>query len=231
MRRSRAELALLLAAIAAFACAAPSRAEEPAEEVRGAAAAVSAAFAAKIDAAEVAAVNAEIARLRQRDDAAEANAAPGSPPLVASVPVPAPAPTVAAAAETADLSQVRAELRRIGCYSGGDADWSAPEMRDGVAKYARYADLASPPAAPSAALLDDLKRRAPGFCPPQCLARETLVGGRCVAKSCAGNEVLDPSGACVAKPAAKSPDSAARAAPAKRPPGNCFGFNGSQFCE
>lgn len=227
MARSRAGTAGVLAWIAAFACGAPGLADER----------VSAAFAAKIDAAAAAALNVEIARLQRQDaDAAvvEGETPQGPPSLVPSIPTPGAAATLAAAAQAADISEVRAELRRIGCYSGGDVDWSAPEMRDGVARYARYANLGSPPAAPTAALLEELKRHGAGFCPPQCSAREAVVDGRCVAKTCAAGELLDASGACVAKPASKSRVVPARAAaaPAKRSSATrCFVFNGSPFCE
>jgi len=134
-----------------------------------------------------------------------------------------------------DMPQVRAELRRIGCYAGGDSDWSAPEMRLGVAKYAHYAKLESQPTAPTAALLEDLKRRGAGFCPPQCLAREILVGGRCVAKSCAPDQILNGSGVCASKPKARvaiNRVSPSVGAPAKRTPaGHCLVFNGNQYCE
>jgi uncharacterized caspase-like protein len=155
----------------------------------------------------------------------------------AAAPAPAPTPTVVAAAEVVDLPQMRAELRRIGCYAGGDADWSAPEMRVGVAKYAHYAKLDSPPAAPTVALLEDLRRRGAAFCPPQCSAREILVGSRCVAKTCARDEFLSDSGACVAKPKPRPRVAANRVspsaiAPARRAPaGHCLVFNGNQYCE
>ena len=81
-------------------------------------------------------------------------------------------------------------MRRIGCYAGANADWNSPEMRLGIAKYARYANLGSPPAAATTALLEELKRRGIGFCPPQCTAREAVVGGHCVAKTCKPDEIL-----------------------------------------
>ena len=163
-----------------------------------------------------------------------AQAKPSPPAGLAATPPPAPTPTVAAL-ETVDMPQVRAELRRIGCYAGGDSDWSAPEMQLGVAKYAHYAKLESQPTAPTAALLEDLKRRGAGFCPPQCLAREILVDGRCVAKSCAPDQILNDSGVCASKPKARvavNRVSPSAGAPAKRTPaGHCLVFNGNQYCE
>ena len=163
---------------------------------------------------------------------------PAKTPLVAvpvATPSPAPTPPVVAAVDAVDMAQVRAELRRIGCYAGGDADWNAPEMRVGVAKYAHYASLGSPPTTPTTALLEDLKRRSGGFCPPQCSAREVVVGGRCVAKSCGPNEVLNDAGVCAAEPkprvAVNRPPPPV-GAPAKRAPAaHCLVFNGNQYCE
>jgi hypothetical protein len=108
-------------------------------------------------------------------------------------------------------------------------------MRVGVAKYARYANLGSPPAAPTTALLEDLKRRSAGFCPPQCSAREVVVGGRCVAKTCGPGEFLSDAGVCAAKPKprlAVNRPSPPVSAPAKRASAaHCLVFNGNQYCE
>ena len=222
MSRSRSPLAWTLGCIAAatLASAASALADES----------ISAAFAAKLDAAAAAALKAEIAGLQQQEAraAVAASEAPQRLPVVAAIPT--PPPTAAAAADAADVSQLQTQLRRIGCYSGSDADWSSPEMRDGLARYARYANLGSPPAAPTAALLRELTLRAAGFCPPPCREGGTVVGGRCVAKTCAANQFRDASGACVAQAAPKP--ARAAAAPAKRPPTpHCFVFNGSPFCE
>jgi uncharacterized caspase-like protein len=182
---------------------------------------------------DVETLKAEISRLQQQ----VAETAKQKPQVVAptATPTPLPTPTVVAATEVIDLAQVRAELRRIGCYAGGDIDWSAPEMRAGVAKYAQYANLGAPPATPTVALLEDLRRRAAGFCPPQCSARETLVGGRCVAKTCAPNAFLTASGVCAPKPrpnvAAVRVAPPAVAHPKPAPVQNCFVYNGKQFCE
>jgi hypothetical protein len=133
------------------------------------------------------------------------------------------------------MALVRAELRRIGCYAGGDFDWSAAEMKLAAAKYARYANLGSPPSAPTTALLEDLKRRGAGFCPPQCTAREVVVGSRCVAKTCGPDEVLNDAGVCAAKPkprVAVNRASPSLAAPARRAPAaRCLFFNGTHYCE
>jgi hypothetical protein len=105
-------------------------------------------------------------------------------------------------------------------------------MKRGVARFAQYAKLASPPDSPSAALLDDLKGRRERVCPSECTAREVEVGGRCVARACARGETVGRNGACVAKPAAPR-QAVANAAPKTHEPakGHCFSFNGNQYCE
>ena len=108
-------------------------------------------------------------------------------------------------------------------------------MKLGVAKYARYANLGSPPSTPTNALLEELKRRSAGFCPPQCTAREVIVSGRCVAKNCGPDEILNDAGVCAAKPKPRVAVNAAPpsvGAPAKRAPAaHCLVFNGNQYCE
>jgi uncharacterized caspase-like protein len=141
-----------------------------------------------------------------------------------------PAPALSAS-EAALAPQIRAELLRLGCYAGGESDWAAAEMKRGLAKYALYAKLDSPPQAPSIALLEDLKGRHDRLCPADCSAREVSVGGRCVAKTCGRGEVLNRLGQCIAKPAATH-ELAARSAPVKPAGGgHCFVFNGNQYCE
>ena len=134
------------------------------------------------------------------------------------------------------LPQIRDQLRRLGCYSGADVDWSAPALKLGVAKYARYASLGAPAASPDQALLDDMKKRRTGLCPPECSAREVAIGGRCVAKTCPEGERLSRGGGCVrpkppvVRDAAVRPRRKREAAPAAGG-GRCFTFNGSQYCE
>jgi len=145
---------------------------------------------------------------------------------------PAPAPALSTS-EASLAPQIRAELLRLGCYTGGEADWAAAEMKRGLAKYALYAKLDSPPQAPSVALLEDLKGRHDRLCPADCSAREVSIGGRCVAKTCGRGEVLNRLGQCAAKPAAPH-ELATRSGPAPAKPGgggHCFVFNGNQYCE
>jgi len=93
--------------------------------------------------------------------------------------------------------------------------------------------LAAVPTEPDAGLLAALKSEPDHFCAPQCSPREVVSEGRCVPKTCGGNEILTSAGACVARPAAPKPraTAAARAAPAPAAGKHCFSFNGSSYCE
>jgi len=133
-------------------------------------------------------------------------------------------------------SQIRGELRRLGCFSGGDTEWGTAELRRGVAKYALYAKLGAPPDVPSAALLENMKSAPDHACPLDCLATQIVIGERCVAKTCARNEVRGRTGFCVPKPATHEiPSRRIASAPVTRNEatgkGHCLIFNGNQFCQ
>jgi len=166
-----------------------------------------------------------------------------------------------AAAQRPLVSPIEAELRRIGCYDGGEKDWDAPEVRLGLAEYARYAKLSATPSTPDGALLDSLKGRSDRVCPLECGAGEVARNGRCVAAGCPAGEALARDGHCYPRQAPRV--TAAREAPAtirstvlreERAPaaarkpkpapreadqarvrpasgGRCFSFNGAQYCE
>jgi hypothetical protein len=143
-----------------------------------------------------------------------------------SEPTPAPA-TVAA--------QIREELRRLGCYAGGDLGWEAPAFKLGVARYVRYANLANTTPSPDQTLLDDMKKRRAGLCPPECSPREVALDGRCVAKTCPAGALLASTGACVDRPPARDAETGKPPRHPRPHPGagggRCFSFNGSQYCE
>jgi hypothetical protein len=151
----------------------------------------------------------------------------------------ASAPTVEATPSTSALeSLIREQLRRLGCYTGGDLGWEAPAMKVGVAKYVRYASLAIEATTPNATLLDDMKKRRAGLCPPECSSHEALVDGRCVARTCPAGAAMSRKGQCVRRAAPKVQEAAApRPHPAAEGParakggGHCFSFNGNQYCE
>ena len=200
---------------------------------------------AEADRAEV--LKSEIAQLEQ--DAAQAKAraeaevqkaedakkAAAGSARVASIAPAAPARAGDLGADRRALvAPIEAELRRVGCYVGGDGDWDAPSVRLGVAEYARYAKLAAPPIAPDAALLDSLKGLRERVCPLECSPRETAVNGRCVAKACPRGELLSRDGHCFARPAPAretAPREVDRTQSRVSSRSRCFSFNGSQYCE
>jgi uncharacterized caspase-like protein len=190
------------------------------------------------------ALKAEIAQLEQQaaqakadaqveaQKAADAKKAATEPATKVALATPATALTPE---QKALVVPIQLELRRLGCYGGGD--WASAEMQGVVAKYARYAKLAAPPDAPSATLLDDLKNQHERVCPSECSAREVESGGRCIARTCGAGEYLTRAGACAPRPVAAPRVAAARearpkaAAPSGGSKGHCFSFNGNQYCE
>ena len=178
--------------------------------------------------ADTARSDAEDAAKRAAEAAKKAqDAALPTPPAAPSATLTPNPPTPDAA--VVDLGAVRAELRRLDCFKGGDSEWRAPDLQAGLALYARYANLAATPSEPTPTLLLDLKQRKSGLCLPSCTPTQTRVGGVCVTKTCGEHEILSKTGACVAKPprpiASKHPSTAPVSG------GHCFVFNGSQFCE
>jgi hypothetical protein len=144
------------------------------------------------------------------------------------------APSPLSAEQTVLMAPIQSELRRLGCF-GGSGDWTSSDMQRTVAKYTRYAKLATPPASPSAEFLESLKNKQDRVCPSECSAREVESGDRCVAKTCGPGEYLAGNGLCVVLPAA-APKRLATRREATKPAtssskGHCFSFNGSQYCE
>jgi hypothetical protein len=164
-----------------------------------------------------------------------------SPPMTADLKVAEATPSATNAApsplnaeQTVLVAPIQSELRRLGCF-GGSGDWTSSDMQRTVAKYARYAKLATPPASPSAEFLESLKNKQDRVCPSECSPREVESGDRCVAKSCGPGEYLAGNGLCAAMPAAAPRRLATRhdatkpATPSSK--SHCFSFNGSQYCE
>ena len=169
----------------------------------------------------------------------------------------AAAPSGSAADQRTFVASIEAELHRIGCYDAGEKDWDAPEVRLGLAEYARYARLTATPSAPDGVLLDSLKNLRERVCPLQCAIGEVAVNGRCVAAGCPRGEALGRDGNCYPLPAPRVtaareaerpatnrstvPREERAAAPRKPKPapreavrasgGHCFSFNGTQYCE
>ncbi len=162
------------------------------------------------------------------------------------------APAVAALRPAGDLAPeqralvvpIETELRRIGCYDGTARDWDAPEVRLGLAEYARYAKLSATPPSPDSALLDNLKSLRDRLCPLECSSGEIVVNGRCVSPRpgphVTAARALErppaPSAPRVKRaPATRKLRAAAREANSTHvraaSGGHCFSFNGTQYCE
>ena len=139
---------------------------------------------------------------------------------------------------------IKTELNRLGCYYAPiDANWQTPALRKAIENFATRTHRAKVPDAPASELLEDLKGRGGRVCAPDCGPRERESNGRCVAKTCAATEALDRDGNCVPRGEPPKPGRPAVANGAPRPHrteppatgrsgrGNCFNFNGRQFCE
>jgi hypothetical protein len=139
--------------------------------------------------------------------------------------------------------EIKTELSRLGCYFAPiDSNWQTPELRKAIKDFAARTHRNKVPEDPAPQLLEDLKARSGRVCVTTCGPREQERDGRCVAKVCAGTEVLDRDGNCVPRGEPKpSRPAVANTAPRPHrtePPatghpgrGSCFNFNGRQFCE
>jgi hypothetical protein len=139
---------------------------------------------------------------------------------------------------------IKTELSRLGCYFAPiDSDWQTPTLRKAIEEFAVRTHRAKVPNAPATELLEDLKGRRERVCATTCGAREREKDGRCVAKTCRANELLNRDGECVPRgegrtvQAAPAPPKPRRAEPPATSArsgagrGGCFNFNGRQFCE
>jgi Caspase domain len=138
---------------------------------------------------------------------------------------------------------IKTELNRLGCYFAPiDLNWQAPTLRKAITDFAVRTHRAKVPDGPTQEFLEDLKARSGRICTPSCGPRERESNGQCVAKTCPSSEVLDRDGNCVprdqpkpARPAiansAPRPHRIEPPATSRAGRGNCFNFNGRQFCE
>jgi uncharacterized caspase-like protein len=148
-------------------------------------------------------------------EAAEAKAkeAPPKPEKVASLPpatdsMPSLAPAPASEALAAAL---QAELKRVGCYTGAaDGKWDKL-AKEALAKFARSAKVSMSGDAPSAEIIETVKRHKERVCALGCPTGQVQIGGKCITKA-----KREPS------PSAKAENSQQRAAPEKKGPGLCW---------
>jgi hypothetical protein len=174
-----------------------------------------------------------------------------SAPTIAALPPAASKEATMAPDQNALIRSLKAELRRLGCYSGPiDEDWQSPATKRALSELNRYASLAPLTASPE--LLNDLKAKSGRLCPLLCPRGQTERNGRCAPKMCPHNEILSRDGNCLARPVAARPrprlvartiesaaagsshgQSAERTLSSSHTSGNrrCFFFAGKNYCE
>ena len=161
---------------------------------------------------------------------ADATPPPATPPSAVPPPV---------TLESVPVSELKKELRRLGCYSGPiDEDWSSEETRRAIGDYRKYASVTRALDQPDLDLLRAMRSQENRVCPLSCAPRETAVDGHCVAKTCPSGEHLTIAGRCIANPEkpadhAKPPKPPAKAAETPKPKtaGKCFTAFGRTYCE
>jgi hypothetical protein len=128
-------------------------------------------------------------------------------------------PANASASSGALVSDIKKELKRVGCFAGlVDENWT--DARSSVAQFARHTKLAAAPAEPTSDFLELIRRMGPRVCPVDCGLGTIERQGVCVVKACPRGHVLTREGECEdrrprPKTAARTP--AARAAPSAEP--------------
>src|SRR5262249_53411943 len=118
------------------------------------------------------------------------------------------------------VKEIKKELKRVGCYSGGlDERWPTAETTASLKKFAAQARLSTPGAEPSVALLEEIRGRSGRVCPLECGPRQGEKDGRCVAKACPSGSELDDGGDCrpKRKSTASRPDAEDNERPKARP--------------
>lgn len=95
------------------------------------------------------------------------------------------------------VSDIKKELKRIGCYSGAiDAPWTNKSTRSSIERFARLFGRSDAPREPSLELLIDLQGRPERFCPLECNVGEIEKNGQCVDKVCKYGYRLTEDGRC-----------------------------------
>jgi hypothetical protein len=95
------------------------------------------------------------------------------------------------------VQEIKKELKRVGCYGGHlDDKWASGDTRASVARFVKFANLSSAPDEPVLEFLEALRSKAERVCPTECSARQVVVDGRCVTKTCPAGSVLNAAGEC-----------------------------------
>lgn len=134
-----------------------------------------------------------------REDAERARLA-AQPPVnqqIALLPPASEPPPKAALTGAALVTEIKRELKRVGCLAGAlDDRWATADTHVSIAKFTRFAKLQSTPDEPSTDFLDAIKRTGPRVCPLECGARQMEKNGSCVAKLCPSGQQLQSDGRC-----------------------------------
>lgn len=108
----------------------------------------------------------------------------------------APAAAVASLSSRELAREIQSQLNRLGCSAGqADGIWGK-RSRAALNRYVKHGDKTLASIEPSTELLKDLLGESARVCPLVCSVRETLQGGRCVAKTCAAGQRLSSKGQC-----------------------------------
>jgi WD40 repeat protein len=121
---------------------------------------------------------------------------------------------------------LQSELKRVGCYAGAiDGIWGRGSQ-GGMAEFAKVASFEAPVMRPQddpsqfAVLLDRLREHDGRACAPRCNARQQLVNGKCVTKTCPAGQTLQRDGSCRAAEARRSSETPAAQEAAPPPSGD-----------
>jgi uncharacterized caspase-like protein len=108
------------------------------------------------------------------------------------------APPVPSLPRAALVEDIKAELKRVGCYAGPiDNQWKTDQTSSAVKKFVRYAHAAAVSDQPTVDFLDSLRTKSDRVCPVECGPGEVEAKGQCVSKTCRRGFTLDHNGDCV----------------------------------
>jgi hypothetical protein len=140
----------------------------------------------------------------ERDRSERENMATQSAPIGSIVMLTPPAETMPEAlggpappTREALIRQIRAGLKRVGCYAGRlDDKWSTSDMTAAVRRFEKYAGLPVNTIEPTTDLLRAIQSKTDRICPIICGAGEVERNGRCVAKKCPDGSSVAIDGGC-----------------------------------
>jgi hypothetical protein len=118
--------------------------------------------------------------------------------MLTPAPKPAPAaPAQQSVSRAALITDIKKELKRVGCYAGRiDDNWAGRETQSSVRKFVKFAKFSTAPAEPEVELLEAIRDQLDRVCPLECDALEVEKDGRCAAKTCRNGFMLGDDGSC-----------------------------------